>query len=137
MIPAEARLPLGRPSTWIVLAPAIGLVLLGLLFIARPTAGAAIFGIPAPDWPGRWYLVAIGLRDLAFGLYVLALALFASARAVGLVLAITVLIPAGDIVIVALERGLASPLHLALHAASGTYMAAASAWVLTRGGGTA
>jgi hypothetical protein len=123
------RLPVRDLSTWLVLAPGIGLVLIGVVFILKPGLGAAIFGVPAP--PGSEpYLIAIGLRDVAFGLYILALALFSSRRAVGLVLALTVLIPLGDILIVAHQRGLSAPGHLMLHAASGTYMIAAALWVL-------
>jgi hypothetical protein len=125
------------PTTWIVLAPAIGLAGLGLLFIALPRAGAALFGIPAPEEPGLAYLRAIGLRDLAFGLFVLALALFSTARAVGIVLALTVLIPAGDILLVLAERGLSSPGHLLLHGASGLYMALAAVWMLRPSGSEA
>jgi hypothetical protein len=119
------------PGTWIVLAPAIGLLALGLVLIVSPRLGAAIFGI-ATEGSGLAYVAALGVRDLAFGLYVAALALFASRRAVGIVLAITVLIPAGDIAILLMERGLSSPGHLLLHGASGLYMAGASLWVFTR-----
>ena len=129
MTQSSERLRLSEVGTWIVLAPAIGLLLIGVVFLASPQSGAAIFGVPAP--PGSEpYLIAIGLRDIAFGLYVLALALFASRRAVGLVLGITILIPLGDIAIVAVERGWSGWGHLLLHAASGTYMAAASWWML-------
>ena len=76
------------------------------------------------------YLPVIGLRDLAFGLYLFALARLATRRAVGTVLAITVLIPAGDVAIVALQRGFDSPGHLLLHAASGATMAGGAAWLL-------
>ena len=126
----SARLPIRKLSTWIVLAPAIGLTLLGLLFVLAPRLGAAVFGIAAPDGPGAAYLVAIGLRDIAFGLYIAALALLAERRAVGIVLAITVLIPTGDIAILLAERGLSAPGHLLLHALSGLYMAGAALWVL-------
>ena len=126
--PAE-RLRFSEVGSWIVLAPAVGLLLIGVVFLASPQTGAAIFGVPAP--PGSEpYLIAIGLRDIAFGLYVLALALLASRRAVGLVLGITVLIPLGDIALVAATRGWSAWRHLLLHAASGTYMAAASWWTL-------
>jgi len=116
-------------STWLVLAPAIGLMLIGACFILAPRVGALIFGIPAPDGPALAYLPAIGLRDLAFGLYIAGLAAFSTRRAVAIVLAATVLIPVGDIVLVLNERGLSSPWHLALHAASGLYMASASVWL--------
>jgi hypothetical protein len=116
-------------ATWIVLTPVIGLLALGLVLIVSPRLGAAIFGIPA-DGSGLRYVAALGVRDLAFGLYVAALAMFASRRAVGIVLALTMLIPIGDIAILVAERGLSAPGHLLLHALSGLYMAGASLWVL-------
>ena len=123
------HLPVRDAGTWLVLAPGIGLVFIGVVFVLRPDWGAAIFGVPAP--PGSEpYLIAIGLRDIAFGFYILALALFSSRQAVGLVLALTVLIPLGDILIVAHQRGLSAPGHLMLHAASGIYMTAAALWML-------
>ena len=123
------HLPVRDAGTWLVLAPGIGLVFIGVVFIFRPDWGAAIFGVPAP--PGSEpYLIAIGLRDVAFGFYILALALFSSRQAVGLVLALTVLIPLGDILIVAYQRGLSASGYLMLHAASGIYMMAAALWVL-------
>ena len=123
------HLPVRDMGTWLVLAPAIGLMFIGVVFIFKPGWGAAIFGIPAP--PGSEpYLIAVGLRDVAFGLYILALGLFSSRRAVSLVLALTVLIPLGDILIVAHERGLSAPGYLMLHGASGIYMTVAAVWVL-------
>ena len=130
--PADARLAIRDPATWIVLAPGIGLVLLGLVLIASPEAGAAIFGLPAPVGTARGYLPAIGVRDVVFGLYILALAAFAGRRAVGIVLALTVLIPVGDILVLLAAVGLSSPAPLAAHAASGIYRAGAAA-VLLRG----
>ena len=126
---APESLRLRSLGTWIVLAPAIGLFLLGLVLIASPRLGAAIFGIPTED-TGLRYVAALGVRDVAFGLYVAALALFASRRAVAIVLALTVLIPAGDIAILLAERGLSAPGHLLLHGLSGLYMAGAALWTL-------
>src|SRR3954452_20281900 len=123
------HLPVRDAATWLVLAPGVGLVLIGVVFILSPNLGAAIFGVPAPPGSGP-YLIAVGLWDLAFGFYILALGLFSSRRAVGIVLALTILIPLGDILIVAHERGLSVPGYLMLHGASGFYMAAAALWVL-------
>jgi hypothetical protein len=120
-----------EPGTWYVLALSGVFVLLGLLFILAPRMGAALFGLPAPEGASLGYLPVIGLRDLAFGLYLFALARLAGRRAVGTVLAITVLIPAGDVAIVALERGWSSPGHLLLHAASGGAMLAGAVWMLS------
>jgi hypothetical protein len=116
--------------TWLVIAPAIGLVLLGVALVASPALGAAIFGLPLPPGSAAGYVPAIGVRDIVFGLYILALAWFSSRRAVGIVLALTALIPLGDILVLVVHTGLSSPWHLALHAVSGLYMAAAATWVL-------
>ena len=117
-------------ATWIAIAPAVALIVLGLVLIVAPRLGAAIFGLPAPERVGIGYVVAIGIRDLAFGLYILCLAWFSGRRAVGIVLAITVLIPIGDILVLFGHTGLSSSWQLALHGASGLYMAGAAAWVL-------
>jgi hypothetical protein len=85
-----------------------------------------------PPASGPAYLMAIGLRDLAFGLYLFTLTRFASRQALGLILGITVLIPVGDVLIVAAERGLEGWPHLLLHAGSGAVMAGFSAWLLTQ-----
>jgi hypothetical protein len=123
-------LPWNEPSTWLVLALSAVFVGLGLLFLGLPRLGAAIFGLPAPEGDGFFYLPAIGLRDLAFGLYLFALARLADTRAVGTVLALTTVIPAGDVIIVALARGWS--LHVLLHAFSGLVMAAGATWLLSR-----
>ena len=129
--PSSRGLPLAEFRTWYVLALSGVFVLLGLLFILAPRMGAALFGLPAPEGASLGYLPAIGLRDLAFGLYLFALARLATRRAVGTVLGITVLIPAGDVAILALERGWSSPGHLLLHAVSGAAMLAGAVWLLS------
>ncbi len=125
-------LPLHAPSTWLVLALSGVFVLLGFLFIVAPRTGAALFGIPAPEGSGLSYVSAIGLRDLAFGAYLAALSRLSTRRAVGTVLGLTVLIPAGDVILVFLERGFESPEHLLLHAGSGLVMAAGALWLLAQ-----
>jgi hypothetical protein len=129
-VSASRGLPRGEPSTWLVLALSAVFVSLGVLFLAAPRWGAALFGLPAPEGAGFFYLPAIGLRDLAFGLYLLALARLSDARAVATVLAITTVIPVGDVIIVALARGWS--LHILLHAFSGLVMAASAAWLFAR-----
>ena len=89
-----------EPGTWLVLALSGLFVLLGLLFVFGPRTGAALFGIPAPEDAGLAYVSAIGLRDLAFGLYLFALSRLSTRRTVGAILGITVLIPVGDVIVV-------------------------------------
>ncbi len=119
-----------EPRTWLVLALSGVFIALGLLFVFAPRAGAALFGIAAPEGPGLSYVSAIGLRDLAFGSYLAALSRLSTRRTLGVVLGLTVLIPAGDVILVFLERGFDSPKHLLLHAFSGLVMALSSLWLL-------
>jgi hypothetical protein len=125
-------LPLHEPSTWLVFALSGVFVLLGLMFIFAPRAGAALFGIAAPEGPGLSYVSAIGLRDLAFGAYLAALSRLSTRRTMGTVLGLTVLIPAGDIILILLERGFESPKHLLLHGGSGIVMAAGAFWLFNQ-----
>lgn len=125
-------LQLDRPSTWLIWALSAVFVGIGFIFMFAPRAGAAIYGLAAPPETGPAYLIAIGLRDLAFGLYLFTLSRYASRRALGLILGITVLIPVGDVLIVSAQRGLEAWGHLLLHAGSGAVMAGASAWLLTQ-----
>jgi Domain of unknown function (DUF4267) len=128
----ESGLPLHAPSTWLVLALSGVFVLLGVLFVFAPRAGAALFGIAAPEGSGLSYVSAIGLRDLGFGAYLAALSRLSTRRAVGTVLGLTVLIPIGDVILVFLERGFESLTHLLLHAGSGLVMAAGALWLLAQ-----
>jgi hypothetical protein len=126
----ERGLPGNAPSTWLVWCLGAAFIGLGLLFLLAPRAGAALFGLPAPDGSGFGYLPAIGLRDLAFGLYILILSLTATRRILGLIFAATVVIPVGDVIIVAAERGSDATPNLLLHGVSAAVMAGASLWLL-------
>ncbi|MBP0445356.1 DUF4267 domain-containing protein [Roseomonas sp. SSH11] len=108
--------------SWFAVSPGLALAALGILIVAAPRMGAALFGLPAPEGEAIGYLHALGIRDIAFGGYVLALAALSGRRAAGIVLAVTVLIPVSDMVLLVAMRGLSSPLHLLLHGASGVYI---------------
>jgi hypothetical protein len=112
-----------------VLAVAAAFLQLGVVIIAVPRWGVALFGIPAPDGPALAYVRAIGFRDLALALYLIALTLVGSRRALSAVLALTVVIPACDLALVAAQTGLAAPAHLALHGASAAGFAALALWI--------
>lgn len=131
MMQDEGRegLPANEPSTWLVRILSLVFIGLGLLFVFAPGAGAGLFGLPAPDWPYIGYALAIGLRDLAFGLYLLILSFMAGKRALAFIFAATVLIPLGDMIIVTIERGISAPAHLLLHGASAAVMTAMSLWL--------
>ncbi|KLK94994.1 hypothetical protein AA309_00635 [Microvirga vignae] len=120
----------GAPGAWLVRILSLAFIGLGLLFLLAPPAGSALFGLPAPDGGSFGYLPAIGLRDLAFGLYLLILSFTATPRILGLIFAATLVIPIGDLIIVAAVRGSDAILNLLLHGVSAAVMAAGSIWLL-------
>jgi hypothetical protein len=97
--------------------------------VFAPRWGAALFGIPAPEGLGLAYVRAIGFRDVALALYIMALAAFSTRRALCIVLGVTVLIPVCDLALLAALTGLSSPAHLALHAGSGVCFAGLALWL--------
>ena len=124
--PGGARLTPIDLRFWAVLGLALVFLALGGLFLAWPGAGALIFGIPEPAGSGRTALRAIGARDAALALYLAGLALFATRRAVAIVLGASLVIPACDLVLVA---GTAAWWQVALHALSAGVLALVAAWV--------
>ncbi|WP_018261200.1 DUF4267 domain-containing protein [Methylobacterium sp. WSM2598] len=129
MASADQHLSTSGPSFWAVLGLAAVFLCLSGLFIAAPTAGASIFGIPAPGNVSDAYLRAIGFRDAALALYLAGLVCFSSRRAVGIVLSATVLIPVCDVALV-LSVGTAAWWQIGLHAISATILIVMSIWVL-------
>jgi hypothetical protein len=124
-------LPAKAPSTWLVRILAAAFLGLGVLFVLAPWAGSALFGLPVPasERDLLLYPVAIGLRDLAFGLYLLILSFTSSRRTLALVFAATLVIPLGDMAIVAAARGIWSPGPLLLHGLSALVVATTSLWL--------
>jgi hypothetical protein len=122
--------PLRGAGAWVVVAMAGVFLLIALLFIASPGLGAAVFGIPTTEEGGLGYVQAVALRDLALALYLLGLLRFSTRRAIGILLAATVVIPLGDLLLILARQGLSSPGHLLLHGISGGVCAAVAFWLL-------
>jgi hypothetical protein len=128
--PTVSHEVLRGPGAWVVVALAAVFLLIGVLFIASPRTGAGVFGIPAEEAGGLAYVRALALRDLALGLYLLGLLRFSSRRAIGIVLAATVVIPIGDMLLILGREGVKSPGHLLLHGFSGACVAMVALWLL-------
>ncbi|TNC16446.1 DUF4267 domain-containing protein [Methylobacterium terricola] len=123
----DAHLGPTDPRSWAVLALALVFLALGALFLAAPGAGAAIYGIPEPAGSGRTALRAIGARDVALALYLAGLTLVSTRRAVAVVLAASLVIPACDLAMVA---GTALWWQVALHVVSAGVLALVASWVM-------
>lgn len=94
-----------------VLATVGGLFVLyiGISYLLAPQTTAEGFGLPT--WPqdeGKGFLFVKGIRDVGFGLVIFALLLAGQRRALGLTMAATAFVPAGDMVLVLSEGGSAA-----------------------------
>lgn len=85
------------------LAVLSGLFLLytGISYLLAPQATAEGFGLPT--WPqdmGEGFLAVKGMRDIGFGLVILALLLTGRREALGVAMAAMAVVPVGDMLIV-------------------------------------
>jgi len=106
-------------------------LLLGGLCLLAPTSAASFYGLESDDPSALFYVRAIGLRDAALALYLFGLALAGLRRALAVVALGTLIIPAGDMALLAIS-GAGEPVHYLLHAASFLCFAVL-AWVSARG----
>ena len=90
---------------------------LAMLFLLAPATGAAIYGFPAATPEALFFVRTVGLRDLALAAYLTGLTLGGSTRALAILLALTIIIPLGDLLLLA-SAGAGGPLHYLLHGAS-------------------
>ncbi|AWN54798.1 DUF4267 domain-containing protein [Methylobacterium sp. 17Sr1-1] len=129
--PGDGRLTPADLRLWAVLGLALVFLALAALFLAAPALGALIYGVPAPEGIGRTALRAIGARDAALALYLAGLALFSTRRAVAIVLAASLVIPACDLVLI-LSAGTAAWWQVALHGVSAGVLALTALWLARR-----
>jgi hypothetical protein len=123
----SAGVPLRDPLALTVCLLSSVFLVLGGLFVAAPTPAAAFFGLPTHDAAALFYVRAIGFRDLALAIYLLGLALSGQRRALTIVLAGTLIIPIGDLALLA-SSGTARPIHYLLHGASLLCFAGLALW---------
>lgn len=121
----DDRLPWGDVRLWLALALAVIFVLLGLLFVLAPDAGAALFGLSAQISETLYYVVALGIRDIVLGGLIGAMA-FQGRRPLAVLLAVSAIIPLFDVLLVASVEGFSSILNLLVHAFAGGVLATLS-----------
>ena len=102
-------------------------LLVGGLFVLAPAAGAGFYGLDADAPSALFYVRAIGLRDAALALYLFGLAVAGLRRALAIVAFGTLIIPAGDILLLA-ASGAGKPVHYLLHAGSLLCFAGLACW---------
>lgn len=92
-------------------------VVLGGLFVVLPEPAAAFYGLSLGEATASLYVRAVGLRDLALAAYLLGLTLAGQRRGLWIVLAGTILIPVGDILLLAASNA-GQTAHYLLHGTS-------------------
>jgi hypothetical protein len=123
---------LTRPLALTVYLLSTVFVVLGGLFVVLPEPGAAFYGLPSRDTAALFYVRAVGLRDLALATYLLGLARTGQRRALSIVFIGTLVIPAGDMLLLA-SSGAAHPAHYLLHGASLLCFAVLALWTRRTG----
>ncbi|MGX4801792.1 DUF4267 domain-containing protein [Bradyrhizobium guangdongense] len=86
---------------------ALAIIAIGTLYVARPLTATQSFGLPLPgeaDNIAGWLRLK-GVRDIASGLTVLALMMWGTPSAVGIVLLVEAVIPLGDMLVILAAKG--------------------------------
>ncbi|KRQ01042.1 DUF4267 domain-containing protein [Bradyrhizobium manausense] len=114
-------------SIAVALLAALGIIAIGLMYLANPQRATQSFGLPLPEQGPNvaWWLRLKGVRDVVSGLVVLALMAWGGPRMVGLVLLIEAIIPVGDMSLIFAARGSAAR-ALGVHGLTAALMIAAA-----------
>ena len=94
-------------SLALALLAALGIIYIGLGYLAKPRSMASSFGLPLPEGGANttWWLRLKGVRDITSGVLLLAFMAAYAHRALGLVLLVEALIPIGDMSTVLAAKG--------------------------------
>lgn len=114
-------------SIAVALLAALGIIAIGLMYLANPQGATQSFGLPRPEQGPNvaWWLRLKGVRDVVSGLVVLALMAWGGPRMVGLVLLIEAIIPVGDMSLILAARG-STARALGVHGLTAALMIAAA-----------
>ena len=102
---------------------ALGIIVVGIFYLASPRAATGSFGLPLPEAGANmdWWLRLKGVRDIASGLTVLALMAWGTPRMVGVILLAEAFIPFGDMSVVLAAKG-STRKALGMHAVTAAVM---------------
>lgn len=117
---------IGHTLSWLVAA---ALLAIGVGAIVAPRMSSAQYGLPLDDARALQWVRALGVRDIAIGLVVLALLVMGEARALCWTIGLSAVVAVGDLTIVGLG---ARPLpwrSVALHGAGAVGMLVTAALV--------
>ncbi len=86
---------------------ALAIIAIGIGYVASPRTMTRSFGLPLPEAGSNiaWWLRLKGVRDIVLGLAVLAFMACGAPRAVGILLLVEAIIPAGDMLVILAAKG--------------------------------
>lgn len=94
-------------SIGVAILAAIGIIVIGAMYLFNPRAATLSFGLPLPEQGANidWWLRLKGTRDIVSGLVVLATMFWGGSRLLGIVLLIEAFVPAGDMSLILAAQG--------------------------------
>jgi hypothetical protein len=114
-------------SMTVALLAAIGIIAIGIMYLARPRLATQSFGLPPPEAGANiaWWLRLKGVRDIVSGVVVLGLLMWGGPRMAGIALLIEALIPLGDMSLILAAKG-STPRALGMHGFTAALMTLAA-----------
>jgi hypothetical protein len=112
-------------SYWMAMLVALGIIFVGIRFIAIPQTAAQAFGIPFSSTQDLVFGRIKGIRDIFSGIVLLPLLLLRMRTATAYVFTAAIIIPATDCLLVLLTNGLDVP-HMLIHGLTAAFMAITS-----------
>src|SRR6185436_16703691 len=108
---------------WLVALIAVGLIFIGVYALVAPIEGARGFGVPVTGSDTFAYLWAAAARDIVLGLLLTVfLWMRVSRRVLAVFIAVTALIPFGDLLNVYVNVGTGNISALMLHGSSAVFL---------------
>ena len=94
-------------SIGVAVLAAVAIIVLGVMYLARPGTAAQSFGLPLPEEGANtdWWLRLKGSRDVVSGLIVFALLTWGDLRILGIVLLIEAITPLCDMSTILAAKG--------------------------------
>ena len=114
-------------SNGVALLVSVGIIAIGAMYVMNPRGATQSFGLPLPEDGANiaWWLRLKGVRDIAAGMVVLAMMMWAEPRIVGIVLFIESFIAAGDMSLILAAKG-STRAALGMHGLTAVLMIAAA-----------
>ena len=119
-------------SLAIALLAALGIIVIGCMYLFNPRSATESFGLPLPEEGAKinWWLRLKGTRDIVSGLVVLALLTWGTQWMVGIVLLVEAIIPIGDMSLILIAKG-STKRALSIHGLTAVLMMLAGTVLVT------